>query len=222
MLSNSRSKDARALGATFVQNASAEPKLVTWIMTGMATRFMALRNPTIRELMASDRDPENNLNFLDLVNRPQALFLVIPAQDVNRLKPITACLILQLMNHLTRSQVIRPFAFYLDELCNAGRIPNYERHISLVRGQGLALFQMIQDFGQLRRVYGSNEAETILACSNTKIFFPGVGKEEAEHASELLGDMTMKTSSIHRGARGTSTNISFTQRRPNGPGPVKP
>src|SRR5579883_198967 len=41
ILSNSRSKEARALGATFVQNASAEPKLAAWIMTGMATRFMA-------------------------------------------------------------------------------------------------------------------------------------------------------------------------------------
>ena len=72
---------------------------------------------------------------------------------------------------------------------------------------------MIQDFGQLRRVYGRNEAETILECSNTKIFFPGVNKEEAEYASELLGDMMVKTSNIHRGAHGASTNVSLSRRR---------
>ncbi len=213
ILKNSRSKDARALGATFVANASGDPKLVAWIMTGMATRFMVLRNPTVRELMAPDQDPHRNLSFIELINRPQALFLLIPAQHVDRLKPISACLIMQLMNHLTRSQVTRPFAFYLDELCNAGRIPHYERHISLVRAQGMALFQMIQDFGQLRRVYGPNEARTILACSNTKIFFPGVGKEEAEYASELLGETTVKTSSIQRGRAGISERVSYASRR---------
>jgi type IV secretory pathway TraG/TraD family ATPase VirD4 len=213
ILKNSRSKDARALGATFVANASGDPKLVAWIMTGMATRFMVLRNSTVRDLMASDQDPHRNLSFIELINRPQALFLLIPAQHVDRLKPITACLIMQLMNHLTRSQVTRPFAFYLDELCNAGRIPHYERHISLVRAQGMALFQMIQDFGQLRRVYGPNEARTILSCSNTKIFFPGVGKEEAEYASELLGETTVKTSSIQRGRSGISERVSYASRR---------
>lgn len=213
VLKNSRSKDARALGATFVANASGDPRLVAWIMTGMATRFLVLRNSTVRELMASDQDPQNNLSFIELVNRPQALFILIPAQHVDRLKPMTSCLIMQLMNHLTRSQVTRPFAFYLDELCNAGRIPHYERHISLVRAQGMALFQMVQDFGQLRRVYGPNEANTILACSNTKIFFPGVGKEEAEYASELLGETTVKTSSIHRGRAGISERVSYASRR---------
>lgn len=86
ILKHSRSKDARALGATFVTNVSGDSKLAAWILTDMATRFMVLRNPTVRELLASDQNPQNDLNFIELVNRPQALFILIPARAAGSLE----------------------------------------------------------------------------------------------------------------------------------------
>jgi type IV secretion system protein VirD4 len=158
-------------------------------------------------------DLEKNLDFGRLVSGPQALFLLIRPQEVKRLKPITACLIMQLMAYLTRQPLRGEFLFYLDELCNAGRIPGYAEYISLVRSQGIAMIQCIQDFGQLRREYGADDAATILSNSNTKVFFPGTGKQEAEFASELLGDTTVKTSSLHRGRKGLSDSVSYARRR---------
>lgn len=52
-----------------------------------------------------------------------------------------------------------------------------------------------------------------MQISNTKIFFPGVGKEEAEYASELLGETTVKTSSIQRGRSGVRESVSYASRR---------
>ena len=214
VLQNSKSRDARVLGATFMSNVSANPTRAADVVTGMAARFMMLRNPALRELTSTDqKNPERNLDFIRLVADPQALFLIIQPQEIKRLKPITACLVMQLMDYLTRTRVRRDFVFYLDKLCNAGRIPNYAQYISLVRSMGMSFIQCIQDFGQLRREYGIDDADSILENSNTKIFFPGTGKREAEFASDLLGDTTVKTSSSHRGRNGISSTTSYVRRR---------
>jgi type IV secretory pathway TraG/TraD family ATPase VirD4 len=222
VLQNSKSKDARALGATFMGNVAANPARAADVVVGMATRFMMLRNPALRELTATDQQhPERNLDFIRLVTDPQALFLIIPPDDIKRLKPISACLLMQLMHHLMRIRIRRDFVLYLDELCNIGRIPNYAQYISLVRSMGISIIQCIQDFGQLRREYGIDDADSIIENSNTKIFFPGTGKREAEFASELLGDTTVKTSSSHRGRNGISHTTSYVRRRLMAPDEIR-
>ena len=214
VLEHSKSQRAREIGASFVGNVANDARLAAGIMSGMAARFLALRNKAIRELTSTHPDPEKNLDLHKLASTPQALFVVIAATDAKRLKPITAALLMQLMNHLTRNPLERGMAFYLDELCNAGNIPHYTEHISLVRGQNLALLQVIQDFGQLRREYGPDGAQTILTNSNTKVFLPGVGKQESEFASELVGDMTIRTVSYsHRRGYDGRENVSYTRRR---------
>jgi type IV secretion system protein VirD4 len=213
VLSNSKSKVAHDLGATFMDNIKVNPQRAADVVSGMATRFMSMRNPELRELTTMDPDPEKNLDFQRLAREPQALFLWIDPPDVQRLKPVSACLIMQLMNVLVRSSIHVDFVFYLDELCNAGRIPRYVEYISQVRSMGLSFVQCVQDFGQLRREYGQDGVDTILSNSNTKIFLPGVGKKESEYASELLGDMTVKTTSLSRGRNGVTQREASTTRR---------
>nr|MDQ2905347.1 type IV secretory system conjugative DNA transfer family protein [Chloroflexota bacterium] len=117
ILSTSPSILARDLGASFLNNVSADPKLAGGLMSGMATRFLMMRNPTIRALTSTDPDAAKNITFERLIDDPQALFLSVPAQDARRLKPLTACLLMQLMTSLARKKGDRGFAFYLDELC---------------------------------------------------------------------------------------------------------
>lgn len=213
VLSNSKSKSARDLGATFMENIKQNPQRAADMVSGMAARFMSLRDPELRELTTTDPDPAKNLDFQRLARVPQALFLWIDPPDVQRLKPVTACLIVQLMNVLIRTSLHIDFVFYLDELCNVGHIPNYPNYISLVRAMRISFVQCVQDFGQLKREYGQDGLDTILSNSNTKIFLPGVGKKEAEYASELLGDMTVKTTSVSRGRNGITQRESLTPRR---------
>lgn len=188
LLTSSQSQRAREIGAAFLVNISTDPSMAGKIMAGMSTRFLVMRNRTIHELTADHPDPERNLDFHQLVTAPQALFLNIPVPDVKRLQPITAALSRQLLTHLIRHPHQRGVAFYLDELCNAGRIPKYAEQISIVRGFNIALFQVIQNFAQLRSVYGQDGMESILENSNTKVFLPGLGKVESEYASDLAGE----------------------------------
>ena len=212
VLTGSKSKSARDLGGTFMENIKTNPQRAADLVSGMATRFMSLRDPELRELTATDPDPLKNLDLQRLACVPQALFLWVDPPDVQRLKPVFSCLIMQLMNVLVRTSLHIDYVFYLDELCNAGKIPNYVHYISMVRAMGISFVQCVQDFGQLRREYGQDGLDTILSNSNTKIFLPGIGKKEAEFASELLGDMTVKTTSISRGRYGITQREDFKSR----------
>jgi type IV secretory pathway TraG/TraD family ATPase VirD4 len=50
---------------------------------------------------------------------------------------------------------------------------------------------VIQDFGQLERIYEEHGKEMILANSGTQIFLSGVGQVEAEYASRVIGETTV-------------------------------
>jgi type IV secretion system protein VirD4 len=181
---------ARDIGASFFANIGKNERLAGSVMTGMATRLFPLHNPDLREITSED---EFNLEQILTQPQPTALFLSIPFTDSERLKPLSACFIMQLITHLTRHRSRpRHFAFYLDELANAGKIPHFPQHISLVRSDRIAFIMAIQDFGQLAREYGA-DAQTITANSSTHIIYPGMGKEETEYYSERLGQSTTYT-----------------------------
>jgi len=134
------------------------------------------------------------------VDEPTAVFLSIPEDQAERLEPLSACFIMQMMSSMVRRATHSPnkrlphdFAFYLDEFCNAGTIPKFTRYISTVRSRGIAFILAVQDFGQLRDKYGENGRETILANCMTQIVFPGCGLQETRYYSEKLGKTTVQT-----------------------------
>lgn len=183
-------------------------------MSGMATRFLLMKNPTLRKLTSTHSDPQSNIDFQRLAHIPEALFLSIPASETRRLRPVTSLLIMQLMNALAKRQNGKPFVLYLDELANIGKIPHYAEHISLVRDQGIALIQAIQNFSQLHATYDREDAQTIIANSTTKIFYPGMGKPECEYASQLLGTTTVALKSKSISAERSQTAHEGVTKRP--------
>jgi len=121
---------------------------------------------------------------------------------------------MQMMNDLTKQSEAKPFVLYMDELANIGKIPHYAEHISLVRGQGIALIQAIQSLSQLSAVYDQQDAQTIVANSTTKIFYPGMGKPECEYASQLLGTTTVTVKSKSLSAERSQTTHENVTKRP--------
>ncbi len=214
ILTTSRSKRARDIASAFLSSASQDAKLAGGIMSGMATRFLLMKNSTLRKLTSTHSDPQSTIDFQRLSQKPEALFLSIPASDTRRLRPLTSLLVMQMMNHLTRQSQPKPFVLYLDELANIGKIPHYAEHISLVRGQGIALIQAIQSLSQLSAVYDHQDAQTIVANSTTKIFYPGMGKPECEYASQLLGTTTVTVKSTSISAERHETAHETVTKRP--------
>lgn len=212
MFRNSPSPIAKDVATAFFENLHKNDRLTGSIMVEVATRFFRFKNPSVRSVTSS-----NDLNFTRLVDEPTAVFLSIPEDEAERLEPLSACFIMQMMSALVRRathspgrRLPRDFAFYLDEFCNAGSIPHFTRYISTVRSRGIAFILAVQDFGQLRSTYGENGRETILANCTTHIVFPGCGLQETRYYSEKLGKTTVQT--ISQSERGTIDWLSDAER----------
>src|SRR5450631_4140027 len=154
LLLNSQSDRARKTAGVFLETLQANPKIASGIMLGVSNRFsFLLDSQDYRQVTARD-----DLNFADFIDGPRAtaLYVQVPASAVEDLKPLTSILVMQLMNFLARraeqepgGRLPRPFCLYLDEFANMGRVPDIERHITLIRGAGMAVVAAVQDFGQL-------------------------------------------------------------------------
>ncbi len=200
LLLNSPSKEAQSVTRGFMHSLMLNPKLGGSITIEVSSRLFTLMSADVQTVTA-----RNDLDFHALVETPTALFLSIPASEKERLRPLSACLMMQLMKKLTKQAesnggtLSRNVAFYLDEFANIGTIPHFLEHISLVRSAGIAFLMAIQDFGQLKRLYGDDGFTTILANSTTQIVFPGCGPQETQHYSTLLGQTTISTTSRSHG-----------------------
>ncbi|QBD82449.1 hypothetical protein EPA93_43330 [Ktedonosporobacter rubrisoli] len=199
LLTRSPSALARRVSSSFVRNVAAEPRLSSNIMTDVATRFFDAIDPGVEAVTSGD-----DLDFQRLTERPSAIFLHIPPHEATRLKWFSSCLIMQLINYMFENRKDLRFFFYLDELANIGYIPNYLEYISYIRSAGVALIQAIQDFGQLERLYEAHGKDTILANSNHKVFFGGVGQVEAEYVSKVIGDSTVLAHSHSQNKQGVT------------------
>ncbi len=212
MFRSSPSSIAKDVATAFFENLKKNDRLEGSILVEMATRFFRFKNPSLREVTRS-----NDLNFTRMVDEPTALFLSIPEDEAERLEPLSACFIMQMMNSMVRratrspgGRLPRDFVFYLDEFCNAGLIPKFTRYISTVRSRGIAFILAVQDFGQLRNIYGENGRETILANCMTQIVFPGCGLQETRYYSEKLGKTTVQT--VSQSERGNADWLSPAER----------
>jgi type IV secretory pathway TraG/TraD family ATPase VirD4 len=216
LIASSPSPLARRIGTSFVKNIAAEQRLQSNIMTDVATRLFDVMDPQIEAVTSYDE-----LDFRQLGEKPSALFLHIPPHEASRLRWLSSCLIMQLINYLFEHPHKQRFAFYLDELANVGYIPSYLEYISYIRSAGIAFLQVIQDFGQLERIYEGHGKETILANSGTKVFLSGVGQVEAEYASRVMGETTVLARSENNQEGKTTTTYSETARKLMNPDEIR-
>ncbi|HEU5375446.1 MAG TPA: type IV secretory system conjugative DNA transfer family protein [Ktedonobacteraceae bacterium] len=195
LLASSPSRLVRKVAFSFVNSLTKNERLEGAVFSELASRLFRMHNPSIVAITS-----KNEIDFHKMIQEPSALFLHIPQGDVERLKWLSATLIMQMMKaFITQSQeqpdkrLPRPFVFYLDEFCNAGHIPRFTKHISTVRSAGIAFILAMQDFGQLEDEYGEEGKNSILSNTTHKIFFPGCGLPESNYASECMGDTTVLT-----------------------------
>lgn len=203
LFAGSPSRVARDIGNSFLQTLAMHEHLAAGILTGIGGRFFMLRSPNLETVTS-----RNELDFAAMIDRPTALYLSIPASAADRLRPLSACLTMQMFaTWLTRAEqspgnmLPRAVACYLDEFANAGYIPHMTQWISMLRSTRVALILAIQDFAQLDKVYGQEDRKTILANATTHLVLPGVGQDEAKHYSERCGDTTVMQKSKTWGGR---------------------
>ena len=82
--------------------------------------------------------------------------------------------------------------FVLDELADLPRVDNLARLLPEGRKFGAAVVLTFQALGQMQNRYGSQIAEAMLGCCNTKLFLQTIDSETRQWASDAIGSQEVE------------------------------
>jgi type IV secretion system protein VirD4 len=199
ILLNSMSEPARRAGRAF---SEADTKIQTGLASGLIGKLQFLDDPNIRRFTSSSRKP---VNFKKLRHEPTQIYWCLKQSDVTQLQPLTALFFNLAILQLIDEKGDTPVNFYFDEFANIGKLNNFEKDITLLRGQNIAVIAGLQSKSQLASIYGRDNANTIIENFNNKIILAGLQSETAKEFAELLGKYTYTDI---RTSRGKSSNAS--------------
>jgi len=133
------------------------------------------------------------------------LYLVAPAEEAERCRPLFSALLSSLLRRATsraRAQggVLSPrLLLALDEAANFARIPRLSAYASSGPGQGIQVLLGYHDLAQVEAAYGPEAARTIWNNCRARVLLPGQGDiKTLELFSRAIGDETRTYRAAHR------------------------
>lgn len=149
---------------------------------------VATRNTVFLDDIEIARDLGGSFDFSDIKRKPQTVYLTMPADMLDRHKcwlrlaltaAVRACL------DDSQNQGV-PVVLFLDEFATLGHLSIIENVWALVRGYGLQIIPVLQDLGQLKRLYGERW-ETFIGNAGAVCFFTPGDSLTAKYLSERIG-----------------------------------
>jgi type IV secretion system protein VirD4 len=158
-----------------------------------AMSFLGLyRDPTVAEVTS-----RCDWRIDDLVHgeHPISLYLVVPASDISRTKPLIRLLLNQIGRRLTETVELKEglpdrhrLMLMLDEFPALGRLDFFESALAFMAGYGLRAFLIAQSLNQIEKAYGPNNA--ILDNCHVRVAFATNDERTAKRISDALGTAT--------------------------------
>jgi len=145
------------------------------------------------------------------------LFIASNALKIDALKPllsvwldVAAKSVLSLPQSSTRR-----LWFFLDELASLHRLPSLTNTLSRGRKYGGCFVAAIQDFHQLRSIYGRDETEALISLFNTNLCFRTKGPDSANWMSRIMGsrEILEQKEGFSYGANDMRDGVSIHQER---------
>jgi type IV secretion system protein VirD4 len=130
-----------------------------------------------------------------LLNGDNTLYIVAPARDQARFRPVFASLVADLVNGAFDAAARRPdgtlehqLLVLLDEAANICPVKELPTWCSTCPSHGITLVTVWQDRSQQHRRYGREGAETIWNNSGAKVILSGLADHATAELTGLLGD----------------------------------
>jgi type IV secretion system protein VirD4 len=184
-LENSPIENTRNLAMSYVE---AKDEKKSNILMGLTGKFSWMTNPKIKRFTSSDT---NAFNFGQLREQPIQIYWCLKQHDVAQLRQLTTIFFSIIMTQLLKQEKGKvPVNLFFDEFANIGKIKNFENHITLFRGQGIAINAGLQDVSQLTTMYDTSPGKTILNNFNNKLLLAGMQGETVEVFAKQLGEYT--------------------------------
>ncbi len=154
---------------------------------------------------AATASGEHELDLDRLLEEGGTLYLVAPAEQAERCRPLFSALLEALLGKATTRAralggVLSPrLLLALDEAANFARIPRLAGYASSGPGQGIQLLLCYHDLAQVEAGYGEVAARTIWNNCRARLLLPGQGDlQTLEHFSRSIGDETRIYLGAHR------------------------
>lgn len=190
--------------AKVVEDANASDMLIAFALTPereagsiASTARSALSLWNDDRIAEATKTSASSLDLDELLSESGTLFLVAPAEEAERCRPLFSALLLSLLRRATskaRAQggVLLPrLLLALDEAANFARIPRLAGYASSGPGQGIQLLLCFHDLAQLEAGYGTEAARTIWNNCRARVLLPGQGDlKTLEQFSRSIGDET--------------------------------
>ncbi len=170
-----------------------------------------------RVAVATSAGSPHQLDLDLLLAQGQTLYLVAPAEEAERCRPLFSALLATLLRKATararaQSGVLAPrLLLALDEVANFARIPRLDAYVSTGPGQGIQTLLCFHDLAQLEAGYGQERARTVWNNCRARLLLPGQGDlKTLEHFSKAIGDETVRFDTRHwnpNGSGGTESRI---------------
>jgi len=210
------------VASTGTRSLQKEEKLLANVIASAQAQTHFLDSPRLREsLSASD------FKFEDLKSKPTTIYLTLPADRLTAFGRWLRLLIQQAITVNARdiaTKPAKPVLFILDEMPALGRLAMVEQAFGLMAGFGMQLWGIVQDLGQLKRIYG-DAYEGFIANAGAVSYFGSRDRMTADYFSALCGVTTVwnLSSAISRAfssgqgggsnSSSTSENTSAVQRK---------
>ncbi len=131
----------------------------------------------------------------DLVSgsRPVSLYLVIPPEEISRLRALLRLVLNQILKRLTELAAEhdgknRRVLLMLDEFPQLGRLDFFEHALAYIRGYRIKACLVAQSLNQIAQAYGENSS--ILDNAHVRIAFACNDERTARRISDMLGVTT--------------------------------
>ena len=146
-----------------------------------------LSDPAINAIMQ-----DSTFRMSELKERPTTVYLVVPPRLLKALSRFLRLFVLTAINAMGKG---RPgqgqrCLFLLDEFFSFGYLDKVAATSGLMPGYGVHLWPILQDYGQLEKLYDRNGAQTFLENADLLQFFAVSGKT-AEFVTDQLGKISV-------------------------------
>jgi type IV secretion system protein VirD4 len=151
-----------------------------------------------------------SIDFGVMKQEPTSVYLILPARRLGThstwLRLMIASILQPLLKDTRASSV--PVLLMLDEFAQLGHLPVIEQSLALMRGYGLKLWAVFQDFAQARSIY---EERWLSFVGNTGVLqaFAPQDHQTAKDLSEAMGQKTAHP--IAASGSGPSPDLSIGQ-----------
>ncbi len=182
----------KSLFSEFSAIVQQDTRVLQNIISTARTALKLFTDSGICALSSSTSDP---LDFTSIREERTIIYISCNEAEISHLQFFLKILYQQLFSFLTQklNPTATPVYMYLDEF-PAMAIENIDSILSIIRKYRVSCSVITQNTSQLKAIYGTDKATTIInGAISSKLFLAGLDMETSKEVEQLLGTQTIET-----------------------------